>query len=89
MKIIKFGATWCNGCTVMRPRWGQIEKEYPWLQTEFYDYDINKDMVEKYKVGDEIPVAIFLDKNGQEITRITGEIDKSQIVDLINANKDR
>jgi len=25
MKVLKFGAVWCPGCLVMRPRWAEIE----------------------------------------------------------------
>lgn len=89
MKVLKFGAVWCNGCVVMRPRWGRIEKEYPWLKTEFYDYDRDKDMVKKYGITEELPTVVFLDKNGNEFLRMSGEISKEKIVDVITANKDK
>ncbi len=89
MKVLKFGAVWCNGCVVMKPRWGQLEKEYPWLQTEFYDYDHDKDMVQKYGITEELPTAVFLDKNGNEFLRMSGEISKEKIVKIITANKDK
>lgn len=89
MKILKFGAVWCNGCVVMKPRWGQLEKEYPWLETGFYDYDRDKDMVEKYNIDKELPTVVFLDKNGKEFMRISGEISKEKIIEVITANKDK
>jgi thiol-disulfide isomerase/thioredoxin len=89
MKVLKFGAVWCNGCVVMKPRWGQLEKEYPWLQTEFYDYDRDKDMVKKHSITDELPTVVFLDKNGNELLRMSGEISKEKIVEIITANKDK
>lgn len=89
MKVVKFGAVWCNGCVVMKPRWGQIEKEHPWLKTEFYDYDRDKDMVEKYGITEELPTVVFLDKSGNEFLRMSGEISKEKIVDIITANKDK
>ena len=39
MKVIKIGASWCAGCRVMKPRWEEIEKENPWLETEFISLD--------------------------------------------------
>jgi thiol-disulfide isomerase/thioredoxin len=45
MKILKFGAIWCNSCLVMRPRMTEIEKENPWLKTEYYDFDQDKEMI--------------------------------------------
>jgi thiol-disulfide isomerase/thioredoxin len=48
MKVLKFGAIWCPSCLIMRPRWQEIEKENPWLKNEYFDFDENKAMVEKY-----------------------------------------
>lgn len=83
MKVLKFGAKWCPGCIVMKPRWEEVEKENPWLETEFYDYDENPEMAKKYDIK-ELPEFIFLDKEGNEITRMKGEIEKEALVDAIN-----
>lgn len=84
MKVIKFGAMWCNGCLVMKPRWEEIERENPWLKTEFFDYDQDKDAVDKYAVDEELPVAIFVDDEGKEIKRYTGEVKKDELLAAIN-----
>lgn len=89
MKIIKIGAIWCSGCVVMKPRWAEIEKENPWLETEYYDFDIDKNVVEKYGVNDILPVFIFLDKDGNEFLRLNGEIEKSKIIKVIDNNKEK
>lgn len=89
MKVLKFGAVWCSGCLIMRPRWKEIETENPWLKTEYYDFDQDKEMVEKYEVTDILPTFIFLDKNEKEFLRLNGEIVKSDLIDFINKNKDR
>ncbi len=89
MKVLKFGAVWCNGCLIMKPRWAEIEKEYPWLETEMYDYDENKEMVEKYNITDKLPTFIFLDQNGNELLRLHGEVDKAELVRLIQEHKDK
>ena len=84
MKIIKIGSTWCSGCIIMRPIWERIEQEKT-INTEYYDYDIYEDMLkEKYNIGDKLPIAIFLDKNNNELERIIGETSKEKILDLIN-----
>ena len=79
MKVIKIGASWCSGCLVMKPRWQELESENPWLQTEFYDYDESPNIVDKYHIDENLPVAIFLDKNGAEIKRLSGEVSKDEI----------
>ena len=83
MKIIKFGAVWCPGCLVMRPVWKEVLKDYPNLDITEYDYDMNEELVEKYKVGDKLPVIIMLDDNDKEIKRLIGERKKEEIIQFI------
>ena len=56
MKVLKFGAVWCNGCLVMRPRWQEIEKETPWLTTKYFDFDKDKEMVLEALFFQDIPI---------------------------------
>lgn len=88
MKILKIGAVWCPGCLVMRPIWEKIEKENSWIKTEYFDYDEHKELKEKYDL-DDLPVAIFLDKQGKEIARLEGEIDEENIMEVIEINKNK
>ena len=89
MKVVKVGAIWCSGCLVMRPRWKKVEKDNPWLKNEYYDYDKDKEMVEKYKVDRNLPTFVFLDKNDKEFLRLQGEPSKDKLVKIILENKDR
>lgn len=90
MKILKFGAIWCNGCLVMRPRMAEIEKENPWLKTEYYDFDKDKEMVKKFNVESGVlPVFIFLDKENQEILHLSGEVEKKELFNIIDAHRDK
>lgn len=89
MKILKFGAVWCPGCLVMRPRFQELEKELPWLQTQYYDFDSEQETVLKWNVGNTLPVFIFVDKNGTEITRLVGEQSKKKLIDMIETYKDK
>lgn len=86
MKILKFGAVWCSGCLVMRPRWQEIEKELPTLITEYYDFDKDKEMVIKYNIDTKLPVFVFLDKEDKELLRLTGEVEKDILIKVINEN---
>jgi len=88
MKVLKFGAVWCPGCLVMKPRWLAIEKKNPWLETEYFEYDDCLEDIKKYKVGDTLPVFIFLDKTGQEILRLRGEIPEEEILEILEKYKD-
>lgn len=89
MKVLKFGAVWCAGCLVMKPRWAEIEKEYPWLETEYFDYDESKDVAKRYCIDANLPVFIFFDKEGKEFLRLQGEIEKNEIIRIITENKNR
>ncbi|MEA3354859.1 MAG: thioredoxin family protein [Patescibacteria group bacterium] len=90
MKVIKIGAVWCSGCLVMQPRWKKIEDEMPELKTQYYDFDNDKKQIERYKVeGGKLPVFIFLDKKGNELKRLTGEISIKELVKIIGGYKDK
>jgi len=90
MKVLKFGAVWCSGCLVIRPRWQKIEKDHPWLKTEYYDFDNDKLVVKKYDIeAGRLPTFIFLDKNSREITRISGELSVKELEKHIFANKNK
>ena len=83
MKIIKIGSTWCSACIIMKPIWEEIEKEIK-LNTEYFDFDIYEDeLKEKYHIGDKLPIIIFLDDNGKELTRIIGETKKDDLLKKI------
>ncbi|PIS22418.1 hypothetical protein COT50_02065 [candidate division WWE3 bacterium CG08_land_8_20_14_0_20_41_10] len=87
MKVLKFGAVWCAGCLIMKPKWKEIEAENPWLETRYFDYDDSKETVEKWKVGKTLPVFIFVAKDDTEIARLTGEPSKTDLLKKINRYK--
>ena len=72
MKVIKITAIWCTSCIIMNKVWKQLEEKYH-FDTISYDLDMDEDEVEKYNVGDKLPVFIFLDNNDNELFRIIGE----------------
>ncbi len=89
MKVLKFGAVWCSGCLVMKPRWTEIETENPWLQTEYHDFDNEKEIVKKYQINDTLPTFIFLDKENKEFLRLNGEVSKDELIKIIENNKNK
>lgn len=89
MKVLKFGAVWCSGCLVMKPRWKEIENENPWLETQYYDFDTDKEAVQKHRIDNTLPVFIFLDKDGNEFLRLRGEVEKAKLVEIIRQNHDK
>lgn len=77
MKLIKISSVWCPSCLIMNPRYMEII-ETKNIQYEEYDYDMDTAIVEKYKVGNLLPVVIVLD-NDKELTRIIGEKSKKEL----------
>lgn len=86
MKIIKISAIWCGSCISMKNKWKDIESIYN-LNVVNLDYDIDEDEVKKYNVGDRLPVSIFLNDDGSEITRLIGEKNKEDIIKIIEEYK--
>lgn len=89
MRVLKFGALWCPGCIIMRARWKEINKKLPWLETVYFDYDEDKEMINKWQITDVLPVFIFVDKFNNELIRLTGEPSKEKLLTLINKYKDK
>lgn len=80
MKILKFNAIWCSGCLVMKKTMKEIEELYPNIEIESYDYDMDTEQVEKWNIGEIIPVLVFTDENYNEISRLIGEKTKKEII---------
>ncbi len=85
MKILKFGAIWCTECIVMKPMWQEIEKELPELKTEYHDADENPEIIKKYNITN-LPVFIFLDKDGNEFLRLKGVQNKKDLLEIVKNN---
>lgn len=81
MKIIKISAIWCTSCLIMKSRFEEVSKDYN-IETIDYDYDMNEDEIEKYNVGDILPVYIKI-KDDKEISRLIGEHSKEEIINFI------
>ena len=89
MEVIKIGAAWCTGCLVMRPRWKKIEEKYPWLITKNYDFDEDKKYIDNHSIDVKLlPTFIFIDKIGNELHRVSGEVSEKKLIDLITKYKD-
>lgn len=72
MKIIKITAVWCPGCLLMNKTFKKIKEQYPDIEIESYDYDIDEEEIKKYNIGNLLPVTIFIN-NDKEVSRLIGE----------------
>ena len=81
MKVVKINAIWCSGCLVMNKRWKNILKSYD-IDTINLDYDMDEEEVNKYNVGDVLPVFIFY-KDDKEVIRTVGEKTEEELISII------
>ena len=86
MKILLFEAIWCRDCKIMRPLWRNLKLEMPELDIQHFDVDEHKEYCKVFAIFD-VPVAIFADKDGKEISRLTGILHKDLVIDLIKKYK--
>lgn len=81
MRVVKINAVWCSGCLVMNKIWKNITNKYE-IETLNLDYDMDEEEVNKYNVGDILPVFIFFDQD-KEITRVIGEVSEKEMLDKL------
>lgn len=72
MELIRISAVWCSSCIITYKDWNKLKENYLNYEYNEYDYDMDTEVVEKYNIGNKIPVIIAI-KDGQEIGRIIGE----------------
>ena len=81
MRVVKINAIWCSGCLVMNKIWKNITNKYE-IEILNLDYDMDEEEVNKYTVGDILPVFIFFDQD-KEITRVIGEVSEKEMLDKL------
>ena len=81
MKIVKVSAIWCSSCIIMKSRFNDVIKDKD-IEVISLDYDM--DDIEKYNIGDILPVYIKLE-NEKEKSRLIGEHSKEEIERFINS----
>lgn len=81
MRVVKINALWCSACLVMNKVWKKIEDKYNFEVLQL-DYDMDEEEVEKYNVGEVLPVFIFFDGD-KEVLRVTGEKKEKEFLELI------
>ena len=79
MKIIKVGALWCPACIITNNSLNKLKDKHN-FELEELDYDF--DDVEKYKIGETLPVLMFI-KNEEEVFRLIGEKTDKDIEEVL------
>lgn len=79
--LIDFFADWCGPCKMLSPIIEQFAKENIEIKVVKINVDDSPDLAVKYGVMS-IPTLVVI-KNGEEVNRSVGLIDKSEILDLV------
>lgn len=79
MRIVKISSLACTSCIIVNNTLNKIKENYD-VEIKEIDYDFDDF---DYKVGSKLPVLIFEDKNGSELSRLVGESSYEQIEEKI------
>ena len=79
--LIDFFADWCGPCKMLSPIIEQFAKENEKVKVVKINVDELPDLAGKYGVRS-IPTLVVI-KNGEEVNRSVGLIDKSEILELV------
>ncbi len=86
IRVIKFGADWCQPCRLMKPTITKLIEKYntedSGLVIEEIDVDMDPDSASKYGIRN-IPTTIFF-LDDEIVNRKVGVISESQIEEIIN-----
>lgn len=83
MKLVVVSSLWCPSCIIMNNMLNEI-KENNNLNIIDYDYDNDREIIEKYNIGKILPVFILLDEKDNEIKRLIGEKSKKEFLLFLN-----
>ena len=84
-KMFYFKANWCNPCITTSPIVEQLQKEQTDFEIEIVNVDDNPDLSSEYGIRS-IPAFVFL-KDGEEIDRQVGGLQKEQLMEKFNTLK--
>ena len=79
--LVDFYADWCGPCKMLSPIVDQVAEENEDIKVVKVNVDDAQDLAMKYQVMS-IPTLIVI-KEGKEINRSVGLIDKNQVVNMI------
>ncbi len=79
-KMIVISAVWCPSCLILKKDLKRLKEEYNDIEIEMLDYDFDEEEVEKYNVGEKLPVIIC----GEN--RLIGEKKYDEILEFVKEN---
>ena len=79
--LVDFYADWCGPCKMLSPIVDEVAQENEDIKVVKVNVDDSQDLAMKYQVMS-IPTLVVI-KEGNEINRSVGLIDKNQVINMI------
>lgn len=76
MHIVRIAAVWCSSCIVTYQDFVEFKKEHS--NITFIELNYDQDDIEKYNVGQVLPLLVF-EKEGVQVARMEGEYKKKDL----------
>ncbi len=82
--LVDFWATWCGPCKRIAPMIDELSNEYEGrVNVAKCDIEEAEDLAVEFRVTS-IPTLLFLDKNGNEVSRLVGVQSKAKLQEELN-----
>lgn len=82
--VLEVGADWCKQCIEMQPVMERLEGKYSGEVVFLVaDYDSQKKLVERYRVGF-LPTFIFFDSTGKRVLKLAGFLEEEKLESVIS-----
>lgn len=83
--LVDFFATWCGPCKMLAPILDQVKEELgDAIKIVKLDVDKNQTLASKYQVRGVPTMLLF--KNGKQVWRQSGLLQKQELIQIINNN---
>ena len=87
-KCLKFGATWCAPCKVLKPIFEKVSQMEEFKDIQFIEYDIeeedSEDLVIKYGIRS-VPTVVLLDENDNVLKKSIGSIQEEAFIEIVKS----
>ena len=81
-ELLVISAVWCPSCLILNKNLKKLKKDYPNLEINKLDYDLDEDIVKENDIGNKLPVMI-IKENNIEKNRLIGEKTYEEILDFL------